>query len=159
NEVLFYALLKEHLREMLPIVYTPTVGEGVERFSDVYETPRGLSLSIDDPRSPEEIVATCPFDDVQMIVATDSSAILGIGDQGYNGLAISIGKLALYTAGGGVSPFRTLPVVLDVGTDRKTLHDDPHYLGVPKARLRGEEHLAFVRKFALAVHKRWPNAI
>ena len=159
NEVLFYALLQGHLREMLPIVYTPTVGEGVERFSDVYEHARGLSIAIDDPRSPEEIIASHPSDDVQMIVATDSSAILGIGDQGYNGLAIAIGKLALYTAGGGVSPFRTLPVVLDVGTDRKALHDDPHYLGVPKPRLRGGDHLEFVRKFALAVKNRWPNAI
>jgi malate dehydrogenase (oxaloacetate-decarboxylating) len=159
NEVLFYALLKDHLREMLPIVYTPTVGEGVERFSDVYEVPRGLSLSIDDTRTPEDVVAAYPIDDVEMIVATDSSAILGIGDQGYNGLAISIGKLSLYTVGGGVSPFRTLPVVLDVGTDKKALHDDPHYLGVPKARLRGGDHLSFVQKFVLAVKKRWPKAI
>lgn len=159
NEVLFHALLRDHLREMLPIVYTPTVGEGVERFSDVYEVPRGLSFSIDDAETAEDIVAACPIDDVDMIVATDSSAILGIGDQGYNGLAISIGKLALYTVGGGVSPFRTLPVVLDVGTDRRSLHDDPHYLGVRKPRLSGGAHIAFIQKFALAVRGRWPHAI
>lgn len=159
NEVLFYALLVEHLRELLPIVYTPTVGEAVERFSEIYEAPRGLSLSIDDHAPPSESVAAHPLDDVRMIVATDASAILGIGDQGYNGLAISIGKLALYTAAGGVSPFRTVPVALDVGTDRRELRDDPRYLGVRKERLGGEAHLAFVRSFVLAVRERWPNAI
>jgi malate dehydrogenase (oxaloacetate-decarboxylating) len=158
NEVLFSALLLEHVREMMPIVYTPTVGEGVERFSDIFEVPRGLSLSIDDPCEPKDVVAAYPLDDVRMIVATDSSAILGIGDQGYNGLAIPIGKLALYTLGG-VSPFCTLPVVLDVGTDRASLHEDPMYLGVKQKRLRGEAHLAFVRKFVDAVRERWPKAI
>lgn len=159
NEVLYYALLQTHIREMMPIVYTPTVGEGVERFSDVFETPRGLTLSIDDPRSPSEILADFPVQDPTMIVATDSSAILGIGDQGWNGVAISIGKLALYTIAGGVSPYRTVPVVLDVGTDRESLQKDPSYLGVKKPRLRGAEHVAFVRKFAEAVKERWPNAI
>jgi malate dehydrogenase (oxaloacetate-decarboxylating) len=159
NEVLYFALLRSHLREMLPVVYTPTVGEGVERFSDVYEAPRGLTLSLDDTRSFDEILGAFPIDDPTMIVATDSSAILGIGDQGWNGLGISIGKLALYTIAGGVSPFRTVPVVLDVGTDRKALHDDPAYLGVKKPRLRGAEHLAFVRRFAEAVRNKWPHAI
>ncbi len=158
NEVLFFALLRAHLREMMPIVYTPTVGEGVERFSEIFEVPRGLSLSIDDPCEPKDVVASYPLDDVRMIVATDSSAILGIGDQGYNGLAIAIGKLALYTLGG-VSPFRTVPVVLDVGTDRASLHEDPMYLGVRRKRLRGEAYLAFVRKFVEAVRARWPKAI
>jgi malate dehydrogenase (oxaloacetate-decarboxylating) len=158
NEVLFYSLLSSHIREMLPIVYTPTVGEGVERFSDTYETARGLTISIDD-RDPRDAIAAVACDDVRMIVATDSSAILGIGDQGYNGLAIAIGKLSLYTLAGGVSPFQTLPVVLDVGTDRTSLHDDASYLGVRKLRLRGEEHLAIVRKFVEAVADRWPRAI
>ncbi|MBX3262372.1 MAG: NAD-dependent malic enzyme [Labilithrix sp.] len=158
NEVLFYALLQEHVREMLPVVYTPTVGEGVERFSDVYEVPRGLSISIEDPESPKDVVASYPVEDVRMIVATDSSAILGIGDQGYNGLAISIGKLALYTLGG-VSPLRTVPVVLDVGTDRAAILDDPSYLGVRRKRLRGEAHLELVRQFVLAVRERWPRAV
>ncbi|HVJ93945.1 MAG TPA: NAD-dependent malic enzyme [Labilithrix sp.] len=159
NEVLYYALLRDHIGEMLPIVYTPTVGEGVERFSDIYEEPRGISLSIEDAEGPEAVLARYPLDDVRMIVATDSSAILGIGDQGYNGLAISIGKLSLYTLGGGVSPMQTLPVVLDVGTDRVSLLDDPTYLGVRAKRLHGEAHLEFVRKFALAVQRRWPKAI
>lgn len=159
NEVLYYALLADHLDQMLPVVYTPTVGEGVERFSDIYESARGLSLSIEDATSAKEILADYPLDDVRMIVVTDSSAILGIGDQGYNGLAISIGKLALYTVGGGVSPFRTVPVVLDVGTDRAALLDNPNYLGIRQKRLRGEAHLEFVRKFVLAVRERWPKAI
>jgi malate dehydrogenase (oxaloacetate-decarboxylating) len=159
NEVLFYALLDGHIREMLPIVYTPTVGEAVERFSDIYDVPRGLTISIDDPRSAKDIVASYPLEDVRMIVATDSSAILGIGDQGYNGLAISIGKLSLYTLGGGVSPFQTVPVVLDVGTDKNGLIDDPKYLGVRHKRLRGEAHLEIVRKFVLAVRERWPRAV
>ncbi|MBX3198732.1 MAG: NAD-dependent malic enzyme [Labilithrix sp.] len=158
NEVLFYALLQAYVREMLPVVYTPTVGEGVERFSDIYEVPRGLSISLEDPEPPKNLVASHPVDDVRMIVATDSSAILGIGDQGYNGLAISIGKLALYTLGG-VSPLRTVPVVLDVGTDRAALLDDPSYLGVRHPRLRGEAHLELVRKFVLAVRERWPKAV
>lgn len=159
NEVLFYALFAAHLREMLPVVYTPIVGEGVERFSDIYESPRGLSISIEGSASPAECLASHPLDDVRMIVATDASAILGIGDQGYNGLAISIGKLALYTAAGGVSPFRTVPVVLDVGTDRADLREDPRYLGARKERLRGEAHLEFVRAFVHAVRERWPDAI
>ena len=159
NEVLFYALLASHVREMMPVVYTPTVGEAVERFSDIYESPRGLSLSIDDATSPRDVLAAHPLDDIRMIVATDSSAILGIGDQGYNGLAISIGKLALYTLGGGVSPHQTVPVVLDVGTNRSALFDDPAYLGVRRERLRGEAHLEFVRAFVLAVRERWPRAI
>jgi malate dehydrogenase (oxaloacetate-decarboxylating) len=159
NEVLFYALLREHLREMLPIVYTPTVGEAVLHFSSIYEEPRGLTISHDDPTPPRDVVARYPQDDVRMIVATDASAILGIGDQGYNGLAISIGKLSIYTVGGGVSPFQTLPVVLDMGTDQERLAADPMYLGVRRKRARGEPHLALVRSFVDAVRERWPRAI
>jgi malate dehydrogenase (oxaloacetate-decarboxylating) len=158
NEVLYYALLQGHVREMLPIVYTPTVGEGVERFSDIYEAHRGLSLSIEDG-DPAGAIASWPQADVRMIVATDSSAILGIGDQGYNGLAIPIGKLALYTVAGGVSPYQTLPVVLDVGTDRKELLSDPAYLGLRRPRARGRELLEFVGSFVRAVRARWPRAV
>ncbi len=159
NEMVFYALLREHLHDMLPIVYTPTVGEGVLHFSDIYEVPRGLTISLDDAMSAEEIVASHPLEDVRMIVATDASAILGIGDQGYNGLGISIGKLSLYTAAGAVSPFQTLPVVLDMGTDQKRLLEDPMYLGVRRKRVRGDEYLGRVRSFVDAVRKRWPRAI
>jgi malate dehydrogenase (oxaloacetate-decarboxylating) len=159
QEILFYALLERHLDEMLPIVYTPTVGEAVRQFSAMYQNPRGLSLSPLNIGRADEILADYPLDDVRQIVATDSSAILGIGDQGYGGLAIPIGKLALYTAGGGVSPFFTMPVSLDVGTDRQDLIDDPFYLGVRMRRLRGDAYLEFMDRFVAAVKKRWPRAI
>lgn len=159
NEILFYALLSTHVREMLPIVYTPTVGEGVERFSDIFERARGLTLTLDGMDDPRSIIERHPHDDVRMIVITDSSAILGIGDQGWNGLAIAIGKLSLYTVAGGVSPFHTLPIVLDVGTDRKELLASPTYLGVKKPRVRGDEYLAFVRGAVEGIRERWPNAI
>lgn len=158
NEILFHAFLARWVGELLPIVYTPTVGEGVERASMIWETARGLSLSLDDAGPAHDAIASVENDDVRMIVATDSSAILGIGDQGWNGLGIAIGKLALYTVGG-VSPFATLPVVLDVGTDKPGLVEDPAYLGVKKPRLRGEPYLAFVRQFVDAVRARWPRAI
>ena len=158
NEVLFHAFLARFVDELMPIVYTPTVGEGIVNASAGFENARGLSLSIDDPASVEDAVAAIANDDVRMIVATDSSAILGIGDQGWNGLGIAVGKLALYTVGG-VSPFETLPVVLDVGTDKPGLADEPGYLGVRRPRLRGEAYLAFVRRFVDAVRARWPRAI
>jgi malate dehydrogenase (oxaloacetate-decarboxylating) len=159
NEVLFFALLEKHLGEMLPIVYTPTVGEAVQKFTSLYQTPRGISLSRMNIDRAKTAVQSYPWNDVRMIVATDSSAILGIGDQGYGGLAIPIGKLALYTVGGGVSPFHTMPVSLDVGTDRDDLLDDPFYLGVRHKRLKGEEYIAFIDRFVEAVKARWPKAV
>ena len=159
NEVLFYALLERHLEEMLPIVYTPTVGQAVQQYSFLYRYPRGLSFSPLNIRRASEVADNYPSTDVRMIVATDSSAILGIGDQGYGGLAIAIGKLALYTAAGGVSPVHTMPVKLDVGTDRMDLIDDPNYLGVRQRRLRGEAYLDFVDGFVGAIRDRWPRAI
>ncbi len=126
NEVLFYALLSRHVEEMLPIVYTPTVGLAVQQFSQIYRVPRGLTLSTLNIERAEQALFNVPLNDVRIIVATDSSAILGIGDQGFGGMAISIGKLSLYTVGGGVGPDKTLPVELDVGTgqagsDRRSL--------------------------------------
>ncbi|MGZ3453597.1 MAG: NAD-dependent malic enzyme [Polyangiales bacterium] len=159
HELLFYAMLSRHLEEMLPIVYTPTVGDAVMQFSALYHFPRGLSLSPDNIGRAKAAVQNYPLDDVRMIVATDSSAILGIGDQGYGGLAIPIGKLALYTAAGGVGPFHTMPVALDVGTDRKDLIEDPFYLGVRQTRMRGDEYVAFVDAFVEAVKARWPRAV
>jgi malate dehydrogenase (oxaloacetate-decarboxylating) len=159
SEILYYALLENHLEEMLPIVYTPTVGEAVKQFSALYQTPRGLSVSPLNIGRIDEILADYPLDDVRMIVATDSSAILGIGDQGYGGLAIPIGKLALYTAAGGVSPYHTMPVSLDVGTDREDLIEDPFYLGVRMKRLRGDAYMEFVDRFTEAVKRRWPRAV
>jgi malate dehydrogenase (oxaloacetate-decarboxylating) len=158
QEILFSALVAAHVEEMLPIVYTPTVGEAVRRFSDIYETPRGLSLSTSTIGMASQIVASFPREDVRLVVATDSSAILGIGDQGHGGLAIAIGKLSLYTLGG-MNPAHTLPVVLDVGTDREDLLADPAYLGARHRRLRGAEHRAFVDAFVAAIASRWPRAV
>lgn len=159
QEILFYALLEKHLAEMMPIVYTPTVGEAVKQFSALYQNPRGISLSSQNVYRAKQALAAFPMEDVRMIVATDSSAILGIGDQGYGGLAICIGKLALYTVGGGVSPFHTAPVKLDVGTERADLIEDPNYLGVRERRLTGEAYLAFLDAFVDAVRERWPRAV
>lgn len=159
HELLFYAMLAKHLEEMLPIVYTPTVGDAVMQFSALYQSPRGLSLSPENIGRAKDAVENYPLEDIRMIVATDSSAILGIGDQGYGGLAIPIGKLALYTTAGGVSPFHTMPVALDVGTDRKDLLEEPFYLGVRQPRMRGEEYIAFVDSFVAAVKSRWPRAV
>ncbi|MEO0324662.1 MAG: NAD-dependent malic enzyme [Myxococcota bacterium] len=159
QELLFYALLETHLEEMMPIVYTPTVGKAVEKFSRLYRVPRGLSVSPISIDRVEAAVKNYPMEDVRMIVVTDSSAILGIGDQGYGGLAIPIGKLALYVAGGGVSPFHTLPVALDVGTERIDLINDPQYLGVRQRRLKGPDYDAFVDKFVDAIRHRYPKAV
>lgn len=159
NELLFYAVVEAHLVEMMPIIYTPTVGDAVKQFSNLYQMSRGLSLSPANIGRAQQAVENGFYDDVRMIVATDSSAILGIGDQGYGGLAIPIGKLALYTAGGGVSPYRTLPVGLDVGTDRADLRESPVYVGVRQPRLKGEAYLAFMDQFVDAIKARFPRAI
>lgn len=158
NEILFYALLERHLSELLPIIYTPTVGDAVKSASTIYQNARGLSLSPYNIDRAAKVAENCILDDVRIIVATDSSAILGIGDQGWGGLAIAIGKLAIYTAGG-VSPYRSLPVGLDVGTEREDLLASPEYLGERQKRLRGGEYLAFMDKFVEAVRVRWPRAV
>ncbi|UBV45153.1 NAD-dependent malic enzyme (plasmid) [Deinococcus taeanensis] len=159
NEVLFYALLSAHVEEMLPVVYTPTVGLAVQRFSQIYRYPRGLTLSTRNIDRAEQALGNVPLNDVRIIVATDSSAILGIGDQGFGGMAISIGKLSLYTVAGGVGPDKTLPVELDVGTGRADLRDDPAYLGVKHDRLTGEAYLRFMDRFVEATLQRYPKAI
>ncbi|TSA87505.1 NAD-dependent malic enzyme [Deinococcus detaillensis] len=159
NEVLFYALLSRHVEEMLPIVYTPTVGLAVQQFSQIYRVPRGLTLSTFNIERAGQALTNVPLNDVRIIVATDSSAILGIGDQGFGGMAISIGKLSLYTVAGGVGPDKTLPVELDVGTGRQDLIEDPSYLGVKHKRLTGEQYLRFVDRFVEATLERYPKAI
>jgi malate dehydrogenase (oxaloacetate-decarboxylating) len=159
NEILFYALVERHLSEMLPIIYTPTVGDAVIHASSIYRGARGLSLSPRNAPRAVQVMQNCMLDDVRIVVATDSSAILGIGDQGWGGLSIAIGKLALYTVAGGVSPYRSLPIGLDVGTDRQDLLDSPAYLGLRQKRLRGAEYLALTDQVVEAIRARWPRAL
>ena len=159
NEVLFYALVEAHLEEMLPIIYTPTVAEAVQRFSHLYRYPRGIVISTENIDRVDEVLANAPMPTVRLAVATDSEGILGIGDQGYGGMGICIGKLALYTAAAGIDPAVTLPIELDVGTNRADLLDDPLYLGVRHERLSGQEYEDFVERFTLAFKQRFPGAL
>ena len=161
NEVLFYALLSDHLDEMLPIVYTPTIGTAIERFSHEYRRPRGVFLSVDAPEQVEESLLNYGLgsDEVDLIVATDSEGILGIGDQGVGGIEIAIGKLAVYTAAAGIHPRRVIPVVLDVGTDNIALLNDPMYLGNRHARVRGDRYDALLDTYVTTASKLFPNAM
>ena len=161
NEVLFYRLLSEHLREMLPIVYTPTIGEAIVHFSHLYNKPRGVYLSVDHPEQiPASLAATgLGPDDVDLLVATDAQAILGIGDWGVGGMAISVGKLAVYTAAAGIDPSRTIPVMLDVGTDRAELLADRLYLGRQQRRVVGEGYDRFIDAFVGAATDLFPRAL
>lgn len=159
NEVLFYALIDQYLDEMLPIIYTPTVAEAVQNFSMLYRFPRGLVVDTTNIDQIDEVLANLPLHDVRLAVATDSEGILGIGDQGFGGMAICIGKLSLYTAAAGIDPAHSLPIELDVGTNRQDLLDDPLYLGVRHERLTGQEYDDFIEKFVTAFEKRFPNAL
>ncbi|MBX3192588.1 MAG: NAD-dependent malic enzyme [Labilithrix sp.] len=159
NETLFYALLGAHLEEMLPVVYTPTVGEGCERFSDVWNTPRGLFISWPHRHRIEQILSDPRLDPTEVIVVSDGERILGLGDQGAGGMGIPIGKLSLYTACAGLHPATTLPILLDVGTDNQARLADPLYLGWRHERVRGQDYDDFVEAFVAAVEKRWPNVL
>jgi len=159
NEVLFYALLGRHLEEMMRIVYTPTVGEACQKFSHIYRFPRGVFLSAENIGRVDEIFAGLPCRDIDVIVATDSAGILGIGDQGAGGMGIPIGKLSLYTAGAGINPAHCLPVTLDVGTDNRALLEDPLYLGVRRPRLHGLEYFELVDRFVQAVQRHFPEVL
>jgi malate dehydrogenase (oxaloacetate-decarboxylating) len=159
NETLFYHVLRGHIAETLPIVYTPTVGEACQRFSEIYRRPRGLFVSYADRDCLDEVLANRPQPEVDVIVVTDGQRILGLGDQGIGGMGIPIGKLSLYTLIGGIDPARTLPIVLDVGTDNVELLDDPQYLGSRHRRLEDDEYHAFIDKFVAAVHKALPDVL
>ncbi|MDJ0698973.1 MAG: NAD-dependent malic enzyme [Woeseiaceae bacterium] len=160
NEVLFYKILSMHLEELMPVVYTPTVGAASHFFSHVYRRGRGIFISpLHKGRIEEVLRESAPYDDVRLMVVTDNEAILGIGDQGVGGMAISIGKLALYTVGAGIHPAQTLPVSLDVGTNNQGLIADPWYLGYRHPRLRGEEYLELVDEFVEAVKNVFPRAL
>ncbi len=161
NEVLFYRLLADHLEEMLPVVYTPTIGEVIQHYSHYYSKPRGVYLSIDEPEGIERALrhAGLEGDEVDLIVVTDSEGILGIGDQGVGGVQIAVGKLSVYTAAAGIHPHRAIPVVLDVGTDNISLLSDDFYLGVRHTRVRGERYDDFIERFVEGATRMFPHAM
>jgi malic enzyme len=159
NETLFYALLLDKLSEMIPIVYTPTVGLACQKFSHIFRFTRGIFLSPGNIDDIDSVFQSLPYRNIEMIVVTDSEGILGIGDQGVGGMGIPVGKLSLYVAGAGIHPSNCLPVALDVGTNNEELLNDPLYLGIRQNRLRGEEYLDFVDKFVSGVRRNFPEAV
>lgn len=159
NETLFYRLVHNHLSTMMPIIYTPTVGQACEEFSNIYRRARGLFISYPDRDRIDDILQNATKRNVKVIVVTDGERILGLGDQGIGGMGIPIGKLSLYTACGGISPAYTLPVVLDAGTNNPQLLKDPMYMGWRNPRVTGEEYEEFVDAFIQAVKRRWPNVL
>ncbi|NQZ05236.1 NAD-dependent malic enzyme [Idiomarina sp.] len=159
NETLFYRLLTDHLEEMMPIIYTPTVGDACEKFSDIYRSSRGLFISYSERDQLDDILRNATKQKVKVIVVTDGERILGLGDQGIGGMGIPIGKLSLYTACGGISPAYTLPVMLDVGTNNEKLLNDPMYMGARHKRINQEQYDEFLEKFIKAVTRRWPGVM
>lgn len=161
NEVLFYKLLNEHLVELLPIVYTPTIGEAIQKYSQWFLRPRGIFLDIDHPEDIEASLRAFGNDpeDIDLIVATDSEGILGIGDQGVGGVLVCVGKLAVYTAAAGIHPNKVLSVVLDTGTNNRELLDDPGYLGLRHERVRGQRYDDFIEAYVTTASRIFPNAI
>jgi malate dehydrogenase (oxaloacetate-decarboxylating) len=161
NEVLYYKLLEEHLKEMLPVVYDPVVAQAIERYSHEFQRPDGVYLSIDDIDGVEAALRNYGLAayDVDLLVATDAEEILGIGDWGANGIAISIGKLAVYTAAAGIHPDRVIPVMLDVGTDRESLLNDPLYVGNRHSRVRGERYDELIAAYLETAGRLFPNAL
>lgn len=159
NETLFHRLVQEHIEEMLPIIYTPTVGDACEQFSDIYRSSRGLFVSYSEREHMEDILRNATKQKVKVIVVTDGERILGLGDQGIGGMGIPIGKLSLYTACGGISPAYTLPVMLDVGTNNEKLLNDPMYMGARHERIGQEEYNEFVDSFIQHAQKRWPGVM
>lgn len=159
NETLFYRLLQTHIEEMMPIIYTPTVGDACEGFSDIYRSSRGLFISYEERHLMDDILRNATKRKVKVIVVTDGERILGLGDQGIGGMGIPIGKLSLYTACGGISPAYTLPVMLDVGTNNQKLLNDPMYMGARHERIANEQYYEFLDMFIFAARKRWPEVM
>jgi malate dehydrogenase (oxaloacetate-decarboxylating) len=159
TETLFYSLIAHNVEELVPIVYTPTVGEGCQRFSEIWRKPRGLFLSYPNKDRIEQILSHSRYDHVRCIVVSDGERILGLGDQGAGGMGIPIGKMALYTALAGIPPEHCLPVLLDVGTDNEALLREPIYIGWQHKRVRGQEYDDFVETFVTAVERRWPHIL
>ncbi|HEX6729344.1 MAG TPA: oxaloacetate-decarboxylating malate dehydrogenase, partial [Pyrinomonadaceae bacterium] len=159
NETLFYRLVHEHITEMMPIVYTPTVGLGCQRYSHVFRRPRGLYISYPYRNEITKLLDNAPTSDIDVIVVTDGERILGLGDLGVGGMGIPVGKLSLYTLCAGINPQTTLPVLLDVGTDNQDLLTDPLYLGWRHERVRGQQYDDFIEAFVTAVTKKFPKVL
>ncbi len=159
NETLFYRLIHDHLSEMMPIIYTPIVGAACQKFSEIYRRSRGLFIAYPERDRIDTLLENAMIDDVKVIVVTDGERILGLGDQGAGGLGISIGKLSLYSACGGINPINTLPIVLDAGTNNDALLNDPLYIGWRHNRIVGEDYYQFVDKFVQAVKQKWPDVL
>ena len=159
NETLYYRVLLSHIAELTPVIYTPVVGQACSQFAHIYQRTRGMYFSAAEIDRFEDMVGNWPEDEVEVVVVTDGSRILGLGDLGANGMGIPIGKLSLYVVGGGIHPRRTLPALLDLGTNNRALREDPLYLGRRVPRLTGPDYDAVVDTFVRAVHRRWPTAL
>ena len=159
NETLFYRLLQEHITEMMPIIYTPVVGEGCKQYSHIYRRPRGLYVDYTHRNEIPSVLSGAPNEHIDVIVVTDGERILGLGDLGVGGMGIPVGKLALYTLCAGISPAKTLPIILDLGTDNKELLRDPLYLGLRHERIRGQQYDDFIEAFVQAVADNFPNVL
>ncbi len=159
NETLFFKLVQSYLTEMMPIIYTPTVGDACEKFSDIYRSSRGLFICYEQRNNIDDILRNATKNKVKVIVVTDGERILGLGDQGIGGMGIPIGKLSLYTSCGGISPAYTLPIMLDVGTNNEKLLNDPMYMGARHKRIEQKQYDEFIELFVQAVKRRWPQAL